>query len=128
MKYKILVIILSIFIISSCSFINENKIRESENIDVETFLEFQTNTWNIDTDENIILETIDESNEIKEEKVEEKIIIKHEKKVIDEVKIDTEKTEDTQSEEIILNEAEIEAQAIEDELKKLIDILFEVSN
>lgn len=113
MKFKNLIIILGLIILSWCSFINENKIKESENIDVETFLETQTNTWEISKEEIII-----ETDEIKEDMVEEINIIETEKEKIEEIKVVEES----------LDESEIEAQELEDELKKLIDILFEVSN
>lgn len=82
MKYKVFIISIILFMISWCSLVNEKKIEESENIDVKTFLDLESNTWEI----------IDNNSE---------------------------------TSTVITLEEELEAQKLEEDIKKLIDTLFE---
>ncbi len=45
MKLKTIIFTISLAIISWCSFINENNIKENENIDVDDFIKEQSKTW-----------------------------------------------------------------------------------
>jgi len=144
MKIKEIILIIWLIAISWCSFIDENNIEKTENINIETFLKNQSNIWNIDdnknseTTENIKLnENVPKNNDLNKNITENNDLNNTETQnnsiniINKEILIENDNiiiSEPEKMEPIELDETDIEEQKMEEEFNKLIDILFEVSN
>ena len=94
------IFLITIFILSSCSYINDEQITKNKNIDINTFL-LNNDNWNNNQENYIDFDNID----------------------IENIEINF----DSEFEENILNNDEIIEEATDEEINELIDILFETN-